>query len=113
MKFFEQLLTRRRLILTVALVLSLTGVLSWMTMVRQEDPTMPQFWGQVVVSFPGAGAEQVERLVLEPLEDHLAEVEEINWVESTAFAEAAVLRMELRQDIKDTKKALKTVGLMA
>ncbi len=105
MKFFEQLLTRRRLILTVALLLSLTGVLSWMTMVRQEDPTMPQFWGQVVVSFPGAGAEQVERLVLEPIEDHLAEVEEINWVESTAFAEAAVLRLELRQDIKDTKKA--------
>ncbi|RLE25281.1 MAG: hypothetical protein DRJ65_08135 [Acidobacteria bacterium] len=105
MSIVEQLLKRRRLILTVAVILSLTGVLSWMTMVRQEDPRLPEFWGQVVVSFPGAGAEQVERLVLEPIEDHLAEVAEINWVESTAFAETAVVFMELRQDIKDTTKA--------
>ena len=56
------LLDRRRLVLTLALLFSLTGFLLWQTMDRREDPRMPAYWGQVVVSFPGADAETVERL---------------------------------------------------
>ena len=90
---------QRKLILTVALLLSALGLLAWRTMERQEDPRLPEYFGQVVVTFPGAEAEMVERLVLDPIEDRLAQVEEIHKIESSARPEIAVLRIELRDDL--------------
>ncbi|MEX1310188.1 MAG: efflux RND transporter permease subunit, partial [Candidatus Sulfomarinibacteraceae bacterium] len=101
----SRLLDRRRLILTVALLLSLTGLLNWQTMDRREDPRMPAYWGQAVVAFPGADAEMVERLVLEPAEDALAEVDDIKTVTSTAYAETAVLAIDLNESTSDTDAA--------
>ena len=98
MTIIESILNRRRLILTVTALLSLTGVVMWLTMSRQEDPRLPDFWGQVIAPFPGADASTVERLVLEPIEDALAEVDEVKVVEATAFDEIAVLTVELRGD---------------
>lgn len=99
------LLARRRLILAIAFLLALTGVASWLLMGRREDPAMPAFWGQVVVRFPGADAEKVERLVVEPIEDALAEVEAIATVHSTAYAEAAVIAIDLDEGARDTAAA--------
>ena len=47
---------------------------------------MPQRWAMVVAPYPGASAEQVERLILRPLEEELAEVHEIYRVTATARA---------------------------
>ena len=99
------LLDRRRLIVTIAVVLSITGFASWQTMDRREDPRMPAYWGQAVVAFPGADAEMVERLVLEPVEDALAEVDGVKSVTSTAYAEAAVLAIDLDESVSDTDSA--------
>ncbi|MEJ2662144.1 MAG: efflux RND transporter permease subunit, partial [Desulfobacteraceae bacterium] len=99
------ILNNRRLVLTTALLLSVTGAVLWMTMVRQEDPRLPDFWGQVVTPYPGADALTVEHLVLEPIEDALAEVSQIKFVEATAFEEVAVMRIELRGDVRDFNEA--------
>ena len=99
------ILDNRRLVLTATFLLSVTGVLMWLTMVRQEDPRLPDYWGQVVAPYPGADAPTVERLVLEPIEDALAEVNEIKSVVATAFEELAVLELELRGDISDFSEA--------
>ena len=101
MRWIESLLNRSRLILAVAAILALSGVAMWATMVRQEDPRLPDFWGQVLAGFPGADAVTVERLVLEPMEDALAEVDEVKLVEATAFDEIAVLTVELHGDTTD------------
>ena len=105
MNVMAWMLGNRRLVLTVALMLSATGTILWMTMIRQEDPRMPDYWGQVVAPYPGADALTVERLVLEPIEDALAEVSEIKFVEATAFEEVAVMQIELRDGIKDFNAA--------
>ena len=105
MALLEQILDRRRLILTVALLVSATGFAAWLTMNRQEDPLMPAYWGQVVVVYPGADAEMMERLVLEPVEDALAEVEEIATVESNAYSETAVVAIDLKETTGDTDAA--------
>ncbi|MGD9010086.1 MAG: efflux RND transporter permease subunit, partial [Desulfobacteraceae bacterium] len=105
MTFIDRILDNRRLVLTTVVLLSLTGAILWMTMVRQEDPRLPDFWGQVVAPYPGADAPTVERLVLEPIEDALAEVSEIKLVEATAYDEVAVLLIELRGDISDYSDA--------
>ncbi|MGD9253919.1 MAG: efflux RND transporter permease subunit [Holophagae bacterium] len=66
---------------------------------------MPHYWGQAVAVFPGADAEMVERLVLEPIEDALAEVEDVKTIESTAYAETAVIQIDLDESIDDTDEA--------
>ena len=105
MKIIAAILNRSRLILTVAAMLALTGAVMWFTMVRQEDPRLPDFWGQVLASFPGADAATVERLVLEPMEDALAEVDEVKIIDATAFDEIAVMSVELRGETKDFNHA--------
>ncbi|MEM6453505.1 MAG: efflux RND transporter permease subunit, partial [Acidobacteriota bacterium] len=99
------MLTRRRLILTSALLLALTGLGAWLTMPREEDPQFPERDGLVLVAFPGADAKAVERLVVEPLEEHLAEVEELAVIESVARTGVAVVRLELQQTIYATDEA--------
>ncbi len=100
--FLPAILERRRLVMASALLLALAGVFSWLTMAREEDPQFPRRNGLVVTLFPGADAETVERLVVEPLEEHLAEVEEIEDVSSTARAGVAILRVDLLDKIYDT-----------
>ena len=78
---FAFILKRHRLVLTVAGILAATGMVLWFTMVRQEDPRLPDFWGQVIAPFPGADAVTVERLVLEPLEDALVEVDAVKAID--------------------------------
>ncbi len=91
MKTIQAFLDRGRLILTVAIILSMTGAVMGLTMIRQEDPRLPDYWGQVIARFPGADATTVERLVLEPIEDALVQVEEVKITDATAFDEIAVL----------------------
>ena len=106
---FAALLGRRRLIITATVILSLMGVFSWFNMPRQEDPKLPDYWGNIQATFPGADAETVERLILNPLEEHLAEREEIKYFEGTALAEIALVHVELRQGITDIDDAWEKV----
>ncbi|MFH1112837.1 MAG: efflux RND transporter permease subunit [Pseudomonadota bacterium] len=96
MNIYEKLLEQRRLIMSSAVLLSLIGILSAAVMPRREDPQIPEHWGLVVTAFPGADAEKVERLVVDPIEEYLAEVDEIKVVESTIRAGVAITFVELR-----------------
>ncbi|MCG8459686.1 MAG: efflux RND transporter permease subunit, partial [Holophagales bacterium] len=86
-------------------VLALAGYGSWLTMPREEDPQFPRRDGLIITIFPGADALTVERLVVEPLEEHLAEVQEIRAVDSTARAGVAILHVEMHETVYDTDSA--------
>lgn len=105
MRLLESLLARRRLIVATALLLAAAGVASWFTMPREEDPQFPFRDGNAIVHFPGADAATVERLVLEPIEERLIEVEEVSEVVSTARSGVAVIALELLESIYDTDTA--------
>lgn len=95
MSVIERILNQRRLILFAAVFLALAGIGSVLTMPREEDPRLKDYWGIVVTAFPGADAEKVERLVADPEEEHLAEVEEIKHVQSTIRSGVVVTNIEL------------------
>ncbi|MDJ0840766.1 MAG: efflux RND transporter permease subunit [Acidobacteriota bacterium] len=101
----QSIVSRGRLVVTAAVLLSLTGLGAWFQMPRQEDPTMPDYWGNIVVSLPGADAETVERLLLEPVEEHLAEVEEIGYTTARALNELCIVEVELLPTTDDIDKA--------
>ncbi|MGE3635719.1 MAG: efflux RND transporter permease subunit, partial [Sandaracinaceae bacterium] len=101
----ELLVARPRLTLGLALLLSAAGLVSWFTMAREEDPRLTQRIGLLVVPFPGADAARVERLAVRPIEDELAEVDEVVETRATIRASVAVLNLELRRDVTDTDTA--------
>ena len=105
MQILDGLLQRRRLIIATTLLLAVAGLSSWITMPREEDPQFPRRDGLIITAFPGADALTVERMVVEPLEEHLAEVASINYVDSTARAGVAIQHVELRETIYDTDAA--------
>ncbi|MCC5864223.1 MAG: efflux RND transporter permease subunit [Wenzhouxiangella sp.] len=95
-------LSRRRLILTGAGLLALIGLFAWLGMDRQEDPFFPYRYGHIMASWPGADPEQVERLVLKPLEEALAGIEEVREIRGTARLGLAHLIVGMNQEVYDT-----------
>lgn len=76
-------------------VLALVFGLSGMARInRAEDPWVDSSDGLVTVVYPGASARDVERLLVEPLEDRLAEIEETERISSRSAPGLASLRVE-------------------
>ncbi|PCD01277.1 efflux RND transporter permease subunit [Halopseudomonas pelagia] len=98
-------LVRPRLISLVVVMLCLLGIASYLTMARQEDPSFPHRAGLITVVYPGATAEAVERLVLEPLSDELSQVEELEYFTATARTGVALISLTLEDAIYDTDSA--------
>lgn len=84
MNIIVEAMARRRLVMAAVVLLSLIGLAAWFGMDRQEDPFFPYRYGQVLVPWPGADPERVERLVLNIVEEALAEVEEVREIRGTA-----------------------------
>jgi len=98
----ETVIRRRPLILTVVTLLTLLGVASWSGMDRQEDPHFPYRYAQVLVPWPGAQPERVQRLVVEIIEDELARVEEVREIRATARLGFAHFIIGLESYVYDT-----------
>ena len=100
-----RLLNFRRLLGMVVTMLCLLGIAAYSTMPRQEDPSFPYRAGLISVNYPGASAEAVERLVLQPLSDELRQVEEVDYTQATARTGVAIFNVRLNDTIYDTDSA--------
>jgi multidrug efflux pump subunit AcrB len=101
-KFIQSALDRRRLILAAVVMLSLIGLAAWFGMDRQEDPFFPFRYGNVQIAWPGAEPAEIERLVLDPLEEEIASVEEVNDIRGTARLGFAHVIVGMHQHVYDT-----------
>lgn len=95
----ELLLSRARLLILIALVFAGIGGIMWAVMPRQEDPDITNRWGRITVTFPGADPSTVERLLIEPLEDELAEVSGIRWVMAEASEGFGMVNMIMEDSV--------------
>ena len=87
-----------RFVIVVAAAATVLGVLGFLRMPRQEDPTLSAFTGVVTVVYPGASVDEVEDRVVEPIEEALFALEDVETVESTARADVATITAEFRED---------------
>ncbi len=101
----DLLMRYQRLLGLVVVMLSLVGLAAYSTMPRQEDPSFPYRAALLTGEYPGASAETVERLVIQPLSDELLQVEEVDYVQSTARTGFAVQDVRLNDTIYDTDSA--------
>jgi multidrug efflux pump subunit AcrB len=105
----EMVLNKPRLVFLVMFMLCLSGLASFGNMARQEDPQFPSRNGLITVLYPGATAEQLERLVLEPLEDEISQVEEVNEYSAIARTGVALVSVALNEDIYESDPAWERV----
>jgi multidrug efflux pump subunit AcrB len=90
--------------LVVFALLIATGLWAFSSIPRAEDPTLKFPGSLIVVQYPGADPEDVERLVVDPIEDQLAELEEIKELNSTAQDGLALIEIEFEYGTDPDRK---------
>ena len=81
-------------VLIILLVMS--GVVSFVTMPRSEDPQVSPPGTTVIVVYPGATPEDVEELIVDPVEEALNELEDIKEITSSSDDGLALVAVEFR-----------------
>lgn len=84
MKLLQALLRNHPLANVAFAVVIVLGILSYVQMPRAQDPEINFNWVSVSTALPGASAEDVERLVTNPLEDGIRRVSDVRWVVSNS-----------------------------
>lgn len=69
--------------LTFLLVLAI-GTMSYFSMPREQDPTINFNWISITTILPGAAAQDVEKLITDPLEDAIENISDTKFVSSTS-----------------------------
>jgi multidrug efflux pump subunit AcrB len=69
--------------LTFVLILG-AGILAYVLLPREQDPSITFNWVQITTAWPGASAEDVEKLITEPLEEAVRAVQDIRFASSTS-----------------------------
>src|SRR5215218_1700817 len=90
-------------IIIFAMVMAI-GITSLLTMPRGEDPnfTAPSF--AVVVIYPGTGPNDMEELVVDPIEEVLNEMDNVKKIISNIDDGLAVIRIDFTYDSKPDEK---------
>ncbi|MGH8178716.1 MAG: efflux RND transporter permease subunit [Steroidobacter sp.] len=91
MSFLEFPIRRYQFTLIAFAMLVALGLTSYQNIPRQEDPYFPISAFQIVVVYPGAEPQDVERLVVKPIEDRLSELDDIKDIESFSNDGVAVV----------------------
>ncbi len=92
-----------RLTALAILVVLFGGIGALLSLGRQEDPTLVERFGLVLVTLPGADAERMEALIAEPLEAALMELPEVEQVETTARSGVVQASINIRDDLTNAE----------
>ncbi|MBF0219634.1 MAG: efflux RND transporter permease subunit [Gammaproteobacteria bacterium] len=91
--------------LTFLLVLTM-GLNAYINLPRQQDPEVNFNWIDISTYWPGASAEDVEKLVTDPLEDALATIADVRFVASNSregFSSMLVRFNDISSDVFDKR----------
>lgn len=92
----------RPLLILSLIIILVAGVSALLSLPRLEDPRINNRNPLIVTLLPGASAERVEALVTKKLEEELREVSEIKEIESDSRANVSIIKIELKDEVKNT-----------
>ncbi|MGD2118083.1 MAG: efflux RND transporter permease subunit [Chromatiales bacterium] len=81
---FQRLLRNHVLANLTFLLVLVVGLLSYLSLPRQQDPTINFNWIIVTTVLPGAAAADVEKKVTDPLEDAIRKVQDVKFMSSNS-----------------------------
>ncbi len=104
MSLLEFPIRRYPFTLIVFLLLAVLGWFAFTNIPREEDPNFkyPGFF--IAAVYPGADPKDLERLVAKPIEDRLAELDQVKKLETTINDGVAVIAIEFDADTDSDKK---------
>ncbi|XZE17571.1 efflux RND transporter permease subunit [Pirellulaceae bacterium SH449] len=85
------------IVVSFVVVMVIGGIISFLTMPRREDPEFTLKVCVVSTRWQGASAEQVERLITDPLEKAIDSLEEVRLIRSHSLSEQSVIFVELEE----------------
>ncbi len=97
----ELFLRRPRLLVLALLLITAMGYTAFDALPRAEDPELTSRDAIIITPFLGAGAEKIEALVTDPLEDSLREFEEIWTFDSESTSDISTLHIELKEHLTE------------
>ena len=84
MQFYPRFISNHPLANITFMVVLLLGLMAYLGLPREQDPEINFNWVQITVALPGASPEDVEKRVLQPLEDAIQNVSDIRFISSAA-----------------------------
>ncbi|MEL7114788.1 MAG: efflux RND transporter permease subunit [Pseudomonadota bacterium] len=90
-----------RLVALIILVLVSAGMSSFLSLGRQEDPTITNLFATVTTQFPGADPQRVEALVTAEIEEELRKIAEIDQVSSVSRTGVSVVSIDLIETLDE------------
>jgi multidrug efflux pump subunit AcrB len=103
-KIAELAVKRPQLTLVVFAMLVALGIYSFRTIPRSEDPQFPMAVFQVVAIYPGATPSDLEQLVVDPIENAIAELDDVKDVKTRIFDGVAIVLVEFDADVDGDEK---------
>jgi len=94
MKLPQIAIQNHRFTLILLLLFVISGVVSFFSMPKTEDPVVQPPGASVIVLYPGASPADVEELIVEPIEEVINELEDIEELNSEASDGLAVISVE-------------------
>ena len=82
--------------ITMVIIVSifLLGYISLKVMPREEDPQIQVSGGSVIVVMPGANVQEIENVIIEPLERKIREIKGVEHIYSTAMNNVGMLNVQ-------------------
>ena len=98
MKLTEIAVRVPTLTIVATLLVTIWGLTYFSTMSRREDPNLEFNSSWIVTTFPGALPEEVEQYVTKPIEDVVAEISEVEVIQSESHYSFSLVKVELDED---------------
>ena len=87
--------------LVLFLLIAMSGVMTFFSIPKDEDPDFTIRTAVITTVFPGASPQRVEELVTDKLEERIREIAEIKNVESQSMSGFSILKVEFQDHIKN------------
>jgi multidrug efflux pump subunit AcrB len=94
MKLPKLAIDNHQFTIIIFVLLVALGILSFMSMPRSEDPQISPPAANIIVIYPGATPQDMEELVVDPIEEELNELEDIKTIKSQMQDGLAVITIE-------------------
>lgn len=97
----EFFMSRRTLFWSVMAIILLAGILFFLRMPKLEDPAVTVKQASVVILYPGADSEVIERDVVTLLEDRLRTLPDVRKIKSDVRSGQAIIGVEFQYDVRN------------
>jgi multidrug efflux pump subunit AcrB len=109
MKITEFSVKNHQFTIIIFIMIMALGISSLLTMPKAEDPVLKATFNSIVVVYPGTSPEDMEKLILEPIEEKMSSIADIKKLVSTASDGVASVVIEYNHDVDENEKYNETL----